>query len=136
MDNENTVLAKSEKFAVRIINLYKYLTLKKKEFVLAKQILRSGTSIGANLFEAECAISNNDWLAKIYIALKECNETLYWLRLLVKTDFILEKEFSSIYDDCMEIRKILSASTKTMADKMKTRKGKATPHSTLHSPHL
>ncbi len=74
---ENIALQKSVDFAIRIINLYKYLVDKKKEFVLSKQVLRSGTSIGANLSEAECAISKNDFLAKVYIAYKECSETQY-----------------------------------------------------------
>ena len=117
MGNKGTVLIKSEDFAVRIINLYKYLTETKKEFVMSKQVLRSGTGIGANLSESECAISKNDWLAKVYIALKETNETLYWLRLLIKTDFISRNEFDSIYADCEEIKRMLSASTKTATKK-------------------
>lgn len=73
---------KSERFAIRIVNLYKHLSGDKKENVLSKQILRSGTSIGANLAEAECAISKNDFVSKVYIALKESSETQYWLKLL------------------------------------------------------
>lgn len=75
--NENTVKIKSKKFAVRIVNLYKHLAQNKNEYILSKQILRSGTSIGANLAESEAAISKNDFLSKIYIALKECYETIF-----------------------------------------------------------
>ena len=118
MDSKKTVLVKSEDFAVRIIKFYKFLTETKKEFVLSKQVLRSGTSIGANLSESECAISKSDWLSKVYIALKESNETLYWLRLLLKTDFINQAEFDSLYADCEEIKRMLTASTKTAAERM------------------
>ena len=119
---ENIVKQKSKSFAIRIVNLYKYLCDKKKEFVLSKQILCSGTSIGANIAESECAISKNDFLAKIYIALKECMETLYWLELLKETKYITAKEFESIYSDCEEIRKILSSSTKTLNATKKLKK--------------
>ena len=88
---------------------------KKREFVLSKQILRSGTSIGANLAEAECAISKKDFLSKIYIALKECSETLYWLELLTETDYLSEQEFKSLNADCDELRRMLSATTKTIS---------------------
>ena len=119
---ENTAKHKSKRFAVRIIKLYQYLCAEKQEFVLSKQLLRSGTSIGANLAEAECAISKKDFLAKVYIALKESAETIYWLELLYETDFLSEEEYRSIYGDCEELRKMLSATTKTI-------------NSTLHSPH-
>lgn len=122
MELEHTVKYKSKRFTVRIVNLYKYLCNEKKEFVLSKQILRSGTSIGANIAESECAISRRDFLAKVYIALKECAETLYWLDLLYETEYLSEKEFDSIRSDCEEIRKMLSSTTKTM-------------NSTLHSAH-
>jgi four helix bundle protein len=105
---------KSKSFALRIIKLYKYLCDKKKEFILSKQILRSGTSIGANLAESECAISENDFISKIYIALKECVETQYWLDLLKDSGYINQKEYDSIYKDCNEITKILNKTTKTM----------------------
>ena len=84
---------------------------------MSKQILRSGTSIGANLAESECAMSSKDFLSKIYIALKECNETLYWLDLLYETDFINDKAYFSIREDCNEIKRILMATTKTMCKK-------------------
>ncbi len=108
---------KSEEFAVRVINLCKFLTDEKHEHILSKQILRSGTSIGANLAEAEYAISESEFLSKLYISLKEANETLYWLRLLHKTEYITATQYQSIYNDCEEIQKMLSASTKTMREK-------------------
>lgn len=118
MDKTQTVRHKSKKFAVRIIRLYQYLCNEKKEFVLSKQLLRSGTSIGANLAESECAISKKDFLSKIYIALKECNETLYWLELLYETNYITCPEYESIKADCEELYKILSATTKTLQSKL------------------
>ena len=119
MENKETVYEKSENFAVRIVNMCKYLMDTKNEYILSKQVLRSGTSIFANLSEAECAISKNDWLAKVYIALKECSETAGWVRLLVKTDYLEQNMYDSIYSECLEIKKILSASTKTMQEKLK-----------------
>ena len=118
MEQENTVKFKSKKFAVRVVNLYKYLCDEKKEFVLSKQILRSGTSIGANIAESECAISDKDFLSKIYIALKECVETIYWLDLLFDTDYLSKEQYDSIQSDCEEIRKMLSSTTKTMNSKL------------------
>ena len=115
---ENVVDVKSKTFALRIIRLYKYLTEEKKEFVLSKQLLRSGTSIGANLAEAGCAMSKKDFVAKIYVALKECSETQYWLDLLVGADFISEKEYNSIFADCSELTKILMATTKTLNNRV------------------
>ena len=87
---------KSKEFAIRIVKLYQYLCEEKKEFILSKQLLRSGTSIGANLAESEYAISRNDFLSKIYIALKETSETLYWLELLKKTDYLTESQYESL----------------------------------------
>ena len=109
----NLVFAKAKKFAVRTVNLYKYLCDEKKEFILSKQLLRSGTSIGANIAEAEVAISKKEFLSKMYIAFKECNETVYWLDLLYETDYLSEAEYTSIIEDCNEIQKILSSITKT-----------------------
>lgn len=109
----NVVLLKSKNFAIRIVNLYKLLTENKNEYVLSKQLLRSGTSIGANITEAECGISKKDFLAKMYIAFKECAETKYWLELLHSTNYITEKEYNSILSDCEELLKILSSITKT-----------------------
>ena len=112
----NIAKEKSIKFAIRIINLYKYLTEEKKEFIISKQLLRSGTSIGSNIAESECAMSSKDFLAKIYIALKESNETLYWLELLYETEYLSEKEYNSVKSDCLELKKILMATTKTMCE--------------------
>lgn len=114
MVNENIAMEKSKRFAIRIVNMYKYLCAEKKEYILSKQVLRSGTSIGANIAEAECAMSRNDFLSKLYIALKECNETVYWLDLLHETDYLDDDMFEGIFKDCMELKRILSASTKTI----------------------
>ena len=114
---ENVAKDKCMAFAIRIVNLYKHLTEVKGEFVLSKQILRSGTSIGANVAESECAISADDFTSKVYIALKECAETEYWLELLQKTDYITQAQYASIYADYEELRKILSSTTKTMKEK-------------------
>jgi four helix bundle protein len=110
-------MARSKQFAIKIVGLYKSL-IDKKEFVLARQILRSGTSIGANLAEAECAISKRDFLSKVYISLKECAETIFWLDLLYETNFITESEYTDIKDDCEILRRILSATTKTLKKKL------------------
>ena len=104
---ENIIEIKSFDFAVRIVNLYKNLTNDKKEFVLAKQLLRSGTSIGANIAEAQKAQTKPDFNAKMNIALKEANETEYWLKLLYKTEYLTEKEFDNIEKDVKEIIAIL-----------------------------
>ena len=109
----NVVEEKSFLFAIRIVRLYQYLHSKKKEFVLSKQLLRSGTSIGANVAEAQQAQSRADFLSKINIALKEAAETEYWLRLLRATDYMAEKEFRSIYDDCEQVKKPLVSIVKS-----------------------
>ena len=110
---ENVVVDKSFDFAVRIVNLYKYLTNEKKEFVLSKQLLRCGTSIGANVKEAIRGQSKSDFYAKLNISLKEASETEYWLELLYESDYITKTQFESIYVDCQEIIKLLVAITKT-----------------------
>jgi four helix bundle protein len=110
---EGVLRSKSFKFAVRIVNLYKYLCDEKKEFVLSKQLLRSGTSVGANFREAEYSESKADFVHKIAIALKECNETIYWLELLKETQYITSKEFESINSDAVEIIKLMTSSIKT-----------------------
>ena len=109
----NAIVVKSKAFALRIINMYQYLCNTKKEFVLSKQILRSGTSIGANVREAICGQSRADFYAKLYIALKETSETEYWLELLHESGFINDTAFDSIYSDCKEIIRILTSITKT-----------------------
>jgi four helix bundle protein len=100
---------KSFVFSIRIVNLYKYLVDKKKEFVLSKQLLRSGTAVGALVREAEFGESKKDFIHKFSIAQKEINETIYWLELLYHTGFIAEKEFSSINIDAIELIKIITA---------------------------
>ncbi len=104
---ENIIENKSFKFAVRTVNLYRHLTENKKEYVISKQILRSGTSIGANVSEAQKGQSKADFNAKMNIALKEANETEYWIRLLYETEYISEKEFDSIEPEIKEIIAIL-----------------------------
>ncbi len=104
---DNIIENKSFEFAVRIVRLYQHLTENKKEFVLSKQILRSGTSIGANVSEAQKGQSKADFNMKMNIALKEANETEYWLRLLHKTDYFTTQEFESIERDAKEIIAIL-----------------------------
>jgi four helix bundle protein len=106
---ENVILNKTFEFAVRIVNLYKYLTVEKKEFVMSKQILRSGTSMGANAEEADSGQSKKDFIAKMDIVLKEAKETRYWLRLLNRTDYIENKIFESMFADCNEIIAIVTA---------------------------
>ena len=111
--NSLVVQEKSRRFAVRIVHLYQHLTAEQKEYVLSKQLLRSGTSIGANIAESSCAISRKDFLSKMYVAFKECNETLYWLDLLHDTNYLSDKAYRSIYSDCKELHKLLSSITKT-----------------------
>ena len=115
--NDGITYQKSKKFAVRIIKLYQYLCEEKHEFVLSKQLLKSGTSIGANIAEANCAISEKDFLSKMYIAFKECAETEYWIELLFEAAFLSKEEYLSIDNDCKEIKKLLSSITKTTKDK-------------------
>ena len=101
-------------FAKRIVCLCRHLNAEHQEYVLSKQILRSGTSIGANIAEARCGSSRKDFAAKIYISLKECSETLYWLELLHITDYLSKDEYASLYNDCEELRRILSSTTKSV----------------------
>ena len=103
---------KSLKFAIRIVNLYKYLIDEKKEFVMSKQVLRSGTSIGANIAEAQYAQSKADFLTKMHISLKEASETKFWLKLLYSTSYINDSQ-TSIMNDCDELLKILTSTCKT-----------------------
>ena len=110
---ENVIEIKSFNFAVRIVNLYKHITDTKKEYVLSKQLLRSGTSIGANVAEAEQAQSKPDFVSKMNIALKETSETKYWIKLLQATDFLSKEESSLILDDCIELEKILISIVKS-----------------------
>ncbi|MBD5418833.1 MAG: four helix bundle protein [Bacteroides sp.] len=120
MARNSVTLDKSKNFAIRIVRLYQYLSGEMKEYVLSKQMLRSGTSIGANLSEAIYGISEKDFLSKVYISLKECAETKYWLELLFKTDFLSEVQYRSIDDDCTELIKLLTSTAKTMSNKLKS----------------
>ena len=110
---ENAVESKSFRFAVRVVKLCKHLRDTKKEFTLSKQLLRSGTSIGANIAEAQQAQSRPDFISKLNIALKEAVETDYWLRLLQATDYLSVAEFDSIIADCKELEKLLTSIVKT-----------------------
>ena len=114
---ENISVEKSFEFAVRIVNLSKYLTSTKKEYVLSKQLLRAGTSIGANISEAQRGQSKADFTAKMSIALKEAYETEYWLRLLYRTEYLEENEFHSIHKEVLEIISILISICKTASNK-------------------
>ena len=114
MMNNSLVYDKAYRLAIRVVNAYKYLREDKKEFILSKQLLRSGTRIGANIAEANGAISQAEFSAKMSIAYKECLETKYWLSLLKDTDYIDKKAFQSIHKDADEIGKILFSIIKTV----------------------
>ncbi|MBR3754040.1 MAG: four helix bundle protein [Clostridia bacterium] len=115
--SENIIEKKSFTFAIRIVNLYKYLTSDKKELIMSKQLLRCGTSIGANVSEAEKGQSRADFTAKMNIALKEANETYYWLRLLNATEYLDNKMFECIESDIKELVAILTAICKKTNEK-------------------
>ena len=106
---ENIIKSKSFAFSVRIVNLHRHLSQSKNEYVISKQIYKSGTSIGANVAEAQRAQSTADFVSKMKIALKEANETQYWLQLLHETQYLTDVEFNSIHGDLVEILKILTA---------------------------
>ena len=110
---ENLLVDKSITFAARIVKLHQYLSKNKKETVISKQIVRSGTSIGANINEANYGQSKADFISKMHIALKETAETEYWLRLLILSEYISEKEGESLLSDCLEIKRILVATLNT-----------------------
>ncbi len=114
MKETNVIRDKSKAFAIRIVSLYKTLTIERREYILSKQILRSGTSIGANVAESVYAISRADFLSKLYIALKETSETEYWLDLLAETEYITSEEYTSLREDCRELLLILSSITKSL----------------------
>lgn len=113
MKNDNAVADKSKLFALRIIKLYNYLKDEQKEYIISKQLMRSGTSIGANVKEAIRGQSKPDFYAKLNIALKEASETEYWLELLHESSYLNDSFFDSIYEDCQELIKLLVAITKT-----------------------
>ena len=110
---KNEAVEKSFDFAVRIVNLYKYLIREHKEYVLSKQLLRCGTSIGANISEAQRGQSKADFSAKMNIALKEANEACYWIKLLYKTDYLSKSQYESIFADAEELLKLLTSICRT-----------------------
>ena len=124
MRKDNVVLEKSYALALRMVKLYKYLKEEKKEFVLSKQILRSGTSIGANIEEAMGAQSEKDFLSKISIAYKEARETKYWLKLLNDSEYLEEKQAQSLFQDIEEMLKLLGSIQKTMKQKIRNTQSK------------
>lgn len=117
MSANSILLDKSLRFAARIVKLQQYLVKEKKETVISKQIVRSGTSIGANANEAIYSISKAEFVAKLQISLKEAAETEYWLRLLMLSEYITEQEGFSLLDDCLEIKRILVSTLKTTKEK-------------------
>ena len=110
---DNSIAEKSMVFAVRVVGLYRYLSEKKRECVMSKQVLRSGTSIGANVREANSAQSKAEFIAKMSIALKECDETGYWLELLSRTGFLSREEYISVESDCRELFAMITAILKS-----------------------
>ena len=110
---DNAIKEKSFRFAVRIVKLCKFLQEEKREYIMSKQLLRSGTSIGANVTEAQQAQSRPDFVSKLNISLKEAVETEYWLRLLHATDYLTEDQFGSIISDCDQLEKLLVSIVKT-----------------------
>ena len=116
---ENVLKNKSFSFAIRIVNLYKFLKKERGEYILSQQLIRSGTSLGAIIREAEHAESLKDFVHKLSIGLKEANESKYWLDLLVATDLITKKMYDSLNNDCEELLKLLIASVKTSKQKIK-----------------
>ena len=117
MKGKNLILDKSFDFAIRIVNLSKYLVSYRKEYILSKQIMRSGTSIGALVREAQHAESNADFIHKLSIALKEANETDYWLLLLNKTEYIDDKIYNSLNENIQELLKLLVSIIKSSKNK-------------------
>ena len=117
MSGKSQILENSYLFAIRIIKLYKYLTEKKKEFVISKQLLRSGTAVGALIREAQNAESKMDFVHKLAIAQKECDESIYWLELLKDTGFITEKQFLSVNNDAISLLKMIKSAIITTKQK-------------------
>ena len=109
MKDSNIIKEKSFNFSIRIVNLYKYLTTQKKEYVLSNQVLRSGTSIGANICESTQSVSTADFLSKLSISLKEACETEYWIKLLYRTEYIDKAQHDSVMVDCQELIKMLTS---------------------------
>jgi len=117
MNSGSILKSKSFDFAVRVINLYKYLKKKHSEYVISQQIIRAGTSIGALVREAEFAESRKDFMHKLHIGLKEANESIYWLQLLYATNYINKKMFDSMVNDATQLLKMLISSVKTIKSK-------------------
>jgi len=113
MKDNNIIEERSFEFAVRIVNLYKYLTTERQESIMSKQLLRSGTSVGANVSEAQQAQSPMDFLSKMSIALKESYESDYWLRLLHRTEYLNQEEYDSIITDCRAMSRLLVSIVKS-----------------------
>lgn len=118
MKDQNVTKQKSRDFALRVIELYQYLQQEKREFVLSKQLLRSGTSIGANIVEGHNSISKREFLAKMNIALKETAESEYWIELLFYGGYLNESEFASIQQPCSELKALLTAICKTTSQNL------------------
>lgn len=118
---DSILKSKSKSFALRIIKMYNYLCDEKKEYVMSKQVLRSGTSIGANIAETFYAQSEADFIAKLYISRKEAGETIYWIELLKESSYLGCDEADSMIKDCDELLKILTSSIKTMKSKQSPR---------------
>ena len=114
------VYEKSKRFAVRIVKLSLFLREKRNETIMSKQVLKCGTSIGANIAEAEFAISEKDFLSKMYIAFKECGETVYWLDILYESGYLSNVQYDSMKKDCVEIKDILSSITKTTRERIES----------------
>lgn len=119
---KNVVKEKSFQFAINIINLYKFLVSEKKEYVMSKQLLRSGTSIGANIAEADVAQSKKDFIYKLSISLKEASETLYWLDLLEITNYITKEQWLDVKTKCDELQRILTSIIKTTKEGLEQNK--------------
>lgn len=114
MKKDNVVQIKSYNFAIRIVEMYKYLSAEKKEFILSKQLLRSGTSIGANIEEAIGGQSRKDFYAKLTISYKEARESYYWIRLLKDTNYLSKEQYDSLILDIEELLKIIGSIQKTI----------------------
>lgn len=110
---DNAIVQKSELLAIRIVNLYRYLVGEKHENIMSRQLMRSGTSIGANVAEAQCAQSTADFVNKMHIAYKECSETRYWIRLLYRTEYLSDGQYDSLNNDLNEIFALLTAIIKS-----------------------
>ncbi len=121
MDNfRSFIYTKCLDFTIRIVKLYNYLCNEKKEYVMSKQVLRSGSSIGANLAEAQYGVSKKDFLSKAYISRKESAETMYWLETLHRAGYLKDDEFNSIFSDCEELKKLFMSITKTTKEQLST----------------